>query len=124
VWYTRLYDSMACWYRRWYSRDVYVRVMAATALTVLAFLNVISLLSIATLLGPTNWLVALNKARLVLPLWLLLWSVHLIYARHNASVHARQPREISSRIAVWYMVITALVFFPLFLWVLLTPRQI
>jgi hypothetical protein len=114
---------MMCWYRRWYSRDLYLHIMSATALALFMFFNVLSVLNVAALLGLTNWLVALKNAQgLPLILLTLLWCAHLAYALRRSSIATGQQFASTSRLAAWYMGSSFGVFLLSFIFLVLVKR--
>ena len=100
--YTRLYDSMCQWYRRWYSREGYVRAAAATGLSLCMLFNLLFVLNVAALLSTPDVLLALPKYAPLL-LAAALWIANLAYAFAPNSRQVAMPSgQATPGLALWY----------------------
>jgi len=106
--YTRLYDSMCQWYRRWYSREGYVRAAAATGLSLCMLFNLFFLLNVAALASTSNLLFALPKYAPLL-LAMALWIANLSYAFAPNSRQVAAPSVAATpTLALWYFAVSFL----------------
>jgi hypothetical protein len=126
--YLRLYDSLVAWYSQWYPHGFYRYFVAALALTVLMALNILSIVSVLGILGfrsPMDRLADNRSA--ALSLFGALTCVHLALAVWRSPSNP-QHRDGSSpsgskRVALYYMVLSAVAFFASFMVLVLSrPR--
>jgi hypothetical protein len=110
--YSRLYDSMIAWYRQWYQRKFHLHTLAALALAVMLYLNVISLVYIGGLLRFWNpFDIVGSSAPRALSVFASLVLAHLAYAVWKSG-HEDLPRSAtqSRRPAAIYMLSSVLLF--------------
>ena len=110
--YSRLYESMATWYRRWYSQESYVRLATATGLSLCMLFNLLFVLNIVALLGFTNWLVALRDVSYApLGALALLWITNVWYAFvRGPQRHVRSSQVVTAKLALWYFLASFVTF--------------
>ncbi len=112
--YTRLLDSLICWYGRSMGHGVYRYLMAATALALWMLLNAVSVLAIASALGPVNLMKVPGISAVPVYLGIILWLGNsiLAYRRFQREAEKAQPieaRNASPRLGVLYVGVSVLV---------------
>ena len=119
--YSLLYDSMVIWYRRWYSRDLHLHVMAAVALSLLMAFNIFSVINVLTIFGHRSALNITASTPFFL-LWCGLTVLHLGLAAWKAAPKRKQRVDPSAsrQVAIWYMIVSTSAFFATFAWLATT----
>jgi hypothetical protein len=123
--YSRLFDSMVIWYRQWFPHVLHRRIMAALALTVLMTFNLLSVVNLFGILGlhSVPHLVSGNRG-FAISLFFALTLFNLVFALYKVPSKARLENipSGSKKPAIYYMTLSAAVFFLSFvLLVILRP---
>jgi hypothetical protein len=104
--YTRLLDSLVCWYGRSMEFGVYRYLMAATVLALGMLFNAVSLLAIASMLGPVNLMKTPGISAIPVCLGVIFWLVNSALAcrrfQRGAGLSTDQARSASPRLGVLY----------------------
>jgi transposase len=102
--YTRLLDSLICWYGRSMVLGVYRYLLAATALALGMLLNAVSLLAMASALGPVNLTEVPGVSAVPVYLGVILWlgNSTLAYWRfQREAADAQKVHHFDTRVSVY-----------------------